>query len=601
MQIIKRAATAPKRPLYEIEPEEYAMKPVKGRVAIFDSETDPFKEKRVVKPFTCGFYIPDSDEYYDFWGDDCIAQYFAFMAANFPEEEFTVFVHNGGGFDFFFMTDFFDSDMSPFIINGRLVRIFARNIEFRDSYAMIPVALSKMGSKDGKLEFNYDKMEAGIRELHKDEIRLYQKQDCVALGIRVTRWLEMFGNRLTMASAALGTLNSYHGFENMAPHIDEAMRPYYFGGRCQAFETGIIEGDFVGYDIKSSYPNVMARVEHPISSTPIYEKRITERTHFARIRAWSNGALPIRKDDGGLEFPIGVRDFHACIHEINAGIATGTLRILKVYESFYFSHKTTFADFINTFHSLRNDADATGDEINKLFYKLVMNSSYGKLAQDPRKYENWLFDPSEIPSPLLCMPCNHRIKDDAEKITCINCESKTHSPYGWYVHTIHHGRMIYARPQQVRGNGFFNVATAASITSAARASLLYGINAATRPIYCDTDSIFCERLDANEHVTIDDKILGGWAKEFEADTLYIGGKKLYGVKLNGEEVKKASKGVKLTIDEIEMICRGETVEYANPVPKFSIFKDPDAANTVAVNDIVTASFVTRKISRTDKL
>ena len=53
MEIIRRSATAPKKPLYEIEPEEYDMKPVKGRVAIFDTETDPFKEGRIVRPFTC--------------------------------------------------------------------------------------------------------------------------------------------------------------------------------------------------------------------------------------------------------------------------------------------------------------------------------------------------------------------------------------------------------------------------------------------------------------------------------------------------------------------------------------------------------------------
>lgn len=600
MEVIRRKG--PKRPIYEIEPNDYEMKPVNGRVAILDTETDPFAEGRIVKPFTLGFYIPDSDEYFDFWGLDCVDQYFAFMAANFPEEDFTVFVHNGGGFDFFFMTNYFDEDMKPFIINGRLVRIICRGIEFRDSYAMIPVALSKMGSENGKMEFDYTKLELDVREQHKDEILAYQKQDCVALGIRVVRWLEMFGNRLTMASAALATLNSYHGFENMAPHIDEDMRPYYFGGRCQAFEMGTITGQFVGYDINSSYPHVMGAIKHPISATPIHEKRITERTHFARIRAYSNGALPIRKENGGLEFPIGTRDFFACIHEIRAGLETGNLRIIHVYETIYFSHETCFDEFVNTFYGLRLEASDAGDEINKLFYKLVPNSSYGKLAQDPRKYENWLFDPSEIPSPVMCYPCKERIdKGEIEKGDCENCITKLSSPYGWYVHTIHQNRFIYARPQQIRATGFFNVATAASITSAARASLLYGINAATRPIYCDTDSLICEALEAGDHIVIDNKTLGAWKKEFDADTLHIAGKKLYSVYDGDVEVKKASKGVKLTGLEIASICAGETIEYANPVPKFSLFKDGDAANTVMVNDVVSATFVTRRISRTGEL
>lgn len=591
MQIVRRAANASivRKPLYEIEPEEFDMKPIKGRVAIWDTETDPFAEGRIVKPFTCGFYIPDSDEYFDFWGDDCIAQFFAFLASSFPEETFTIFVHNGGNFDCYFIVDYFDEGMTPFIINGRLVRITAQGHEFRDSYAMIPVALGNALKADdgGKIEIDYSKFECEVREDNKTEILIYQRQDCIALGKLVVEWLAMFGNRLTMASVALPMLRSFHGFENMSEQTDDNMRCYYFGGRCQAFELGVLRGEFYGYDINSSYPDSMRRLKHPISNTTMYEKAITPRTHFARIRAWSNGALPVRADNGGLEFPIGVRDFYACIHEIRAGLETGTLRIHRVYETVYFTHESTFDNFIDTFYKRRLEAGANGDEVRKLFYKLVMNSSYGKFAQDPRKYESWLFDPVDIPSPLLCEVCHEIDIGKVAKIdgySCAKCESKTHDAYGWYLHTEHSGKHIYARPQKVRaGSGFFNVATAASITSAARASLLRGISSANRPIYCDTDSIICEALDAE----LDDKKLGAWKEEFQADTLCIAGKKLYAVFSEGLEIKKASKGVKLTGDEIRRICEGETIEYANPVPKFKL----DG----------TAQFITRKIKRTGKV
>jgi len=586
MEIIRRSATAPKRKaLYEIEPEEFDHKPLKGRVAVFDTETDPFAENRIVKPFSCGFYIVDSEEYYDFWGDDCIKQFFDFMEANFLDEEFSIFVHNGGNFDFYFITEYFDEGMSPFIINGRLVRVTCRGYEFRDSYAMIPVALGNALKADdgGKIEIDYAKFEREVREEHKAEILHYQRQDCVALATLVSEWLVMFGNRLTMASVALPMLRSYHGFECMPEHIDDTMRPYYFGGRCQAFETGVIRGSFKGYDINSSYPDVMRRLRHPISDTPMYEKRITDRTHFARIRAWSNGALPIRKENGGLDFPIGTRDFYACIHEIRAGLETGTLRIHHVYETIYFTHETSFDDFIDTFYKLRLEAGANKDEVKKLFYKLVMNSSYGKFAQDPRKYESWLFDPVDIPTPLFCEACHHIEKNKLEKVACARCERGTHDAYGWYMHTERDGKFIYARPQKLRsGSGFFNVACAASITSAARASLLYGINASTRPLYCDTDSLICEALEAE----LDDKKLGAWKHEFDADEVCIAGKKLYAVFADGVEVKKASKGVRLTGEDIRRICLGDTVEYANPVPKFKLNGD--------------VNFVTRKIRRTGK-
>lgn len=578
-----------------------------------------------MKPFTCGFYIVDSEEYFDFWGDDCIDQFFAFIAANFPDEEFHIFVHNGGNFDFYFLTKYFDANMVPFIINGRLVKITAQGLTFRDSYSMIPVALGNaMKTEDGgKIEINYAKLEAAFkpgephiiqkdakglviydnyeaareaecldreyspREFFKDETRTYQKRDCVALGTLVVEWLGMFGNRLTMASVALPMLRSFHGFETLSEGLDEAMRPYYFGGRCQAFETGVLiprEGrKFYGYDINSSYPDVMRRVMHPVSALPMYEPRITKRTHFARIRAFSNGALPVRAENGGLDFPVGTFDFFACIHEINAGLETGTLQIKKVYESIYFEREASFDTFIDHFYNLRLQASANKDEIRKLFYKLVMNSSYGKFAQDPRKYENWLFDPDEIPTPLFCEVCHNRAIKKLPKGPCAACEKGTHDAFGWYLHTEQHGKHVYARPHQVySGRGFFNVACAASITSAARASLLRGIRSSIRPVYVDTDSIMCEHMEGD----FSDTTLGAWKLEFEADRVCVAGKKLYAV-FNGDEcIKKASKGVRLDGEQIARICEGEVIEYSNPVPKFKLNGDVE--------------FITRRIKKTGK-
>lgn len=584
MQVIK--GTRKKKPLYSIDTEDYEFMKCKGRVAIFDTETDPFAHNRVVKPFTCGFYIPDSDEYFDFWGDDCIKQFFDFLEANFPEEMFTIFTHNGGNFDFYFITDFFDEGMKPFIINGRLVRVFARGHEFRDSYTMIPVALGNaLKAEDGgKIEIDYAKFEREVREEHKAEILHYQRQDCIALGTMVLGWLKLYGNRLTIASAGLSKLRSFHGIECMDEKTDDSLRPYYFGGRCQAFRTGIIKGSFKGYDINSSYPKSMRDYDHPVSCVPIWDKTINERTHFAKIRAWSNGALPMRAANGGLDFPIGVFDFFACIHEITAGLDTGTLRILKVYETVSFSHMARFDYFVDTFYDMRIRCGIEGDEVGKSLYKFGLNAPYGKLAQDSRRYENFVFDPKHVPMPHYCAPCHERIVNKAQPVECENCASQMFSPWGWRIHTEHKGKLIYARPQKPRGNsGFFNVAAAASITSASRASLLRAIAGSTNPLYCDTDSLICEDLDETA-VEIDKSKLGAWKLEFEADEVCIGGKKLYVVYKDGEEVKKASKGVRLEGHEIRSVCEGEMIEYSNPIPKFKLNGD--------------IAFVTRRIRKT---
>lgn len=605
MEIIRRAAPRRQLPKIEIEAEPFKLKPLKKRLAVWDTETDPFAPGRIVKPFTNGFYLPDTGEYYDFWGDDNIKQFFDFLAVNFVEEDLVILVHNGGNFDFYFVVDYFDDGHKPFIINGRLVRIMAGGQEFRDSYAMMPFALSAYD----KIKFDYSLMElypvcdiqtkkvTTVRELYKEEIRHYQKRDCTALAELVTAWYALFGDKLTIASAALPLLKSYHGFETMSEKTDKEMRPYYFGGRNQCFGTGVLKGAWKIYDIKSSYPNVMRNYKHPISDTPIYEPKITSRTHFAKIRAWSLGALPVRGEDGGLTFPIGTFDFFACIHEIKAGIETNTLRIIKVYHSIYFTEEGSFEGFVDDMFGRRQAAQLEDDLASAMHYKFALNSPYGKLAQDPRKYENWSFNPTELPQPFYCEPCHAAIRSEKERSPCERCESGSHSPYGWYLHTTHEGIAIYASPQKVRASGFNNVATAASITSAARASLLRGLQRAERPVYCDTDSIVCENLEAGNGIVLDAKQLGAWNLEAEGDTMCIAGKKLYALFADGEEVKKASKGVKLTAPEIRRVAEGEIIEYRSPVPKFSLFKE-EGKNTVEVEGRFTATWINRNIRST---
>lgn len=583
-----------------IEAVPYEIRPITKRIAVADTETDPFEFDLVVRPFTVGFGTfeptdededkfppPDSRGFYyiDFWGDDCVAQFFSWLAT--LKGEYCIFMHNGGNFDVYFMLEYVDRGSSPFIINGRLARVFMQGQEFRDSYSLIPVALAVY--EKTKIDYNkflrvaeYYELESrdlvSPRAMYEDEIREYQRDDCFFLLELVAEADRMFGDKLTMASVALPMLRSFHGFQNMDEKTDETLRPFYFGGRNQCFEVGALKGDWKIYDVNSMYPYVMAEAMHPVSSTPHYENKITDRTCFAYISAWSNGALPIRAANGGLSFPVGNGTFYASIHEIHAGLATGTLRISKVHFSVWFDILTNFKDFVNTFYNMRLEAKANGDKIRLLYYKLVLNSSYGKLAQDPRKYENFLFDPDRIPKPLKCPECEPGTPRESY---CVFCEEGVSSPSGWYPHTIRDGAIIYARPSRsLSGHGFYNVATAASITGAARAYLLRGLSQATRPVYCDTDSIICEALDAE----LDNNKLGAWKLEERGDVCCIAGKKLYAVFDGGKPIKSASKGVKLTPQEIARVCGGQVVEYSNPVPKFNL----DGS----------VSFTKRNISRT---
>lgn len=531
------------------KPVEYKFKATKKVIAVVDCETDPFAPNFIVKPFAIGF--DTGDRYIDFWGDNCVSEFFDYLATLTAEgQEFIIYAHNGGKFDFFFFLDYLDPDQNPLIMGGRLVKINFGGQEFRDSFAIIPQALSSY-KKD---EIDYDKFKREKRERHRPEILSYLKSDCQYTRELIIGFHEMFGDKLTIASASLPMLNSFTGFEKITGDaFDERFRRYYYGGRNQCFETGVLlpkyGRHFFVYDRNSMYPAVMRDELHPVSNRPELQDKITDETDFACIEAENNGALPMRKDDGGLDFTVKRGIFYATIHEIRAGLETGTLKIIRVLHAWKFDRKTNFAEFVDRFYNLRLEAKAKDDKVRDILYKFCLNSGYGKFALNPRKFKQWAMTVGEIPEP----------------------QATADNPNGWALHSQSGDLFIWSRPNPRKG-GFYNVATAASITGAARANLLRNLALAKRPIYCDTDSIICEGFEGE----LNETELGGWKLEAIGDRVAIGGKKLYTVynKIDlterGEAIKKASKGVRLTPQEIIQVCSGKEIFYQNPVPTFAL-------------------------------
>jgi hypothetical protein len=550
----------------EINPIPYPMKETKKTIAVVDCETDPFAPGFLIKPFAIGFETPD--RYIDFWGDTCVQQFFEYLAT--CEERYVIYAHNGGKFDFFFFLDFMATNTSPRIINGRLVQIFFGQQEFRDSYAIVDIPLAKF-QKD---EIDYAKFKRDCREKNKEEIRRYLKADCNYLYQLVTEFHSRFGDKLTAASAALQVLNSFHGFERISSDaIDEKFREYYYGGRVECFETGILkprQGQrWKVVDKNSMYPDAMAKHLHPISATYELNDKITDATDFATIIATNRGALPSRADNGSLTFSLPYGRFFATIHEIIAGLETGTLEIEKVECAWEFERKSTFADFVNYHYPLKAKAKAEKDKLGEIMYKLVLNSAYGKFALNPRKFKSWKLTLGEIPEPL----------------------ATEDYPDGWTQHSSNGEFYIWERPSPRRG-GFYNIATAASITGAARASLLRNLALAERPIYCDTDSIICEGFNGHCHETE----LGAWKTEAEGDLAAIAGKKLYAIFDKGKVLKKASKGCTLSGEEIIDICNGASILYQNPVPSFHLHNK----GKLDLDGIGSADFIKRTIRMTGK-
>lgn len=528
-------------------------------IAIIDAETDPFKFGRVPEPFCWGFF--DGKNYKEFWRDDygidCTSALLEYLES--ITEPLTIYAHNGGKFDFLFFIQKFSGKIK--IVNGRILEARFGIHTFRDSYSILPISLDSSGA--GKMKIDYKTFELEHREKFKEEILTYLKQDCVSLFNLVTAFRDEFGDVLTIGSAAMRELKKFHKFETLNKNLDKSYREYYFGGRCQCFQTGIIEGPIVVHDVNSMYPSTMKRTNHPIGKYASYEKKISQNTFFVKWEGKNFNAVPMRNfKTKGLDFNIEYGIFYTSIHEFNAALEYGVIEPKRIISTIDFKQFITFADFVDHFYSSRKIAQKNGDAFLELFYKLILNSAYGKFAQDSSDFVDSIILPwGEVP-------------DNEE----------------YFLEYRHDAYAIWSKP--ALRESFFNVATAASITGGSRAIMLGGIVNSTNPLYCDTDAIFSFGLDK---VEIHDTNLGAWKFEKSGDCIAIAGKKMYALMSGDKCVKMAAKGVRIPSLAVFDMCRGETIETRNDAPSFKLGIPKSNKNRVKFEH----TFIERKIKSTN--
>lgn len=563
------------------------------RLAVFDSETDPFAPgRKVLTAFTCGFLELDTGEYRDWWsepGRPAITQFLDWLAEQSAEGiEYLTYCHNLGGFDAHLgLLDRMDPGNRPSIINGRIASMSVDGQEFRDSFRIFPEALSAY-QKDA---FDYDKLEVGVRDQYREEILLYQRHDCEYLGELVREFWELFGDRPTIGNTAMSLLQSMHGFERMKKAADTKTRPFFFGGRCQSFLSGVHRGAWECWDVNGMYLSVMQDFQHPLTADPVVSQKLWPITGFVEWEGENVGCMAQRAGDGSLDFRETTGRFLSSRHEIEAGEQSGTIKIRRIVRTLGFREWGDFGEFVQFCQAKRIEAEENGDKPRRSIWKRLGNSAYGKFAQDPSRYENYTYS------------------NGAEGIPEFLANAE--SPYGFSPRFIAGERIIWGRPSPNRHNGFFNVAAGASITGAARAQLFRGLLSAKRAAYCDTDSVVCEGFRpegvARNRLDFDPQRLGSWKLEATADLWICAGKKLYALassdsrqaiddrgahreRIRFEDqdfwvVKKASKGAVLTGGQILQVALGGRILYESDRPNYKL----DG----------TVEFIKRFIERTD--
>ena len=166
----------------------------------------------------------------------------------------------------------------------------------------------------------------------------------------------------------------------------------YKGGRCEAFKRGQIPEKIFAYDKVSLYPSVMYKYPFPMGFNGFKEKNDVNLCHdgFANVLVSSDTEIPflcIKRlcEDGNVKlvFPNGKFKGWFTYPELRYFCRMGYGKILKTYEAFEVQKcQYYFKDYIDEFFTLKNN-----DKEHASFWKLLMNSLYGKFAQDAHSPE----------------------------------------------------------------------------------------------------------------------------------------------------------------------------------------------------------------------
>jgi len=491
-----------------------------GNIAILDTETDPFDKttKRKVLPFLAVLYSDNFDTVV-IWEDDFDAWVNKVVAAILAlPEEYTIYAHNGGRFDFMFLISKMRGSIS---FKGRGImdaRIGPHHL--RDSFHLIPEKLAAY-QKD---VFDYTKLERNVRHQHKDDIVKYCINDCRYLLDLVKKFIADFGLKLSIGQAAMMTIKKFYEVDKFSEGWDEYIRDYFFGGRVECLQgAGHFRGAYKLYDVNAMYPAVMRNYMHPIGSMSDYKLRTgspNDNTVFVDLSCDNRGALIARDENGATTARVTSGRFKTTIWEYQTALELDLISNVQIHYSLDCEKRSDFKLFVDPLYERRlqlkefmNDLRAQGMEISQafieakkddMFYKFLLNNGYGKFATNPRKFrEHFITDPNEFPP-------DSWFKTDPK-----------HSKLPEFEHAQY---WIWSKPAPQFT--YYNVGVAASITGAARSVLLHAIHNSVDPIYCDTDSIICRKLN---NVELHKSRLGAWDLEDEFLSVEIAGKKLYAV------------------------------------------------------------------------
>jgi len=427
-----------------------------------------------------------------------------------------------------------------------------KNLLFLDSLNFLKTSLKELGEM-----FRIPKMDIDFKKCSIEELENYCKRD-VEILIKVVEWIIDFHRQYDIPMSLTFPQFTYRLYrKNYLPvtikqtsnkKIMELERASYYGGRVEVFDFNKWFHAYV-YDFNSLYPAVMSNNGYPINLLKYYTSKVSqtfsfnekldliEQAHKEKLGIIAQVSLEIPKSKFGIVpyrfenklcFPNG--NFETTL--ASPELKTVMENVIAINQFSIYNMADIFSDYIYYCYEERKKAIRANDDIMDWFWKLLMNSLYGKFAQrkfiDIRRKE---YD-------------GHF--DFATSGLRENGELKTLSWLG--------GIAIEKKIEKLNPNSF--VAIASFVTSYARAKLYRYLAKFPDVLYCDTDSLFLPNQEIESS-----KELGGLKLEkiysgFQA----VGNKWYYWDKekrFDGKEPSKIKRKVKGISNDAILISENE--------------------------------------------
>lgn len=431
-------------------------------------------------------------------------------------------------------------------------------IRFIDTMNYVGFGVKKLGEIIGEHKLKSPSYMGQRKARTKEEIDYfikYNKQDC-KISCDFMYFLQNGVNeiggelKITIASTSLDTYRRafqkrkwiQESFQLKDDTIRDFIQKGYYGGRTEVYTRGK-HYNMNYYDINSLYPSMMLKslpnpnsikeVHHLHEDNILYNEGVSD-VIIQTPKTMRYPILPIKdKQSGKLIFPLGTFRGVYNHNELRYAIQKG-YKINKIYKQYiYTSTFKPFKKFIKNLYNKRLDYKNKNSPM-ELVQKLLMNSLYGKFAQNKRqKVELTNLElVSQEEKERLLLYTDGDLKDNYH---------------------------IEIKEEQFNGSFVFPILSS-YITSLARITMHQYIEK-YNAVYCDTDSIVTSQELPNS------KELGKMKLESKLPECEFIKPKMYKMKFEGGEEVIKMKGINRAIEQDFINAKEEKTIYKEKLSK----------------------------------